>query len=208
MLESEPLTLFRFGLLTLVCGIFLVYVFYDRYPSTPGPRWAKYSRFWYFCKVWKGRFEQENIQLHQKYGKLVFQQNGLVTQVLAGAIVRLGPKEYSINDPGAIKIIYGPGSQFEKSSWYSAWGPKFLAHVNLFTLRNTKNHATERRKLSGLYTMSTLLQYEPYVDNCVAILCNRLDEAAMQRIPLSMNHWMQCFAFDVIGEITVSDTEY
>jgi hypothetical protein len=79
MLESESLTPFRLGLITLVCGIFLVYVFYDRYPSIPGPRWAKYSRVWYFWKVWEGKFEQENIQLHKKYGKLIFQQSGFVT---------------------------------------------------------------------------------------------------------------------------------
>ncbi|KAF7128513.1 hypothetical protein CNMCM5793_003301 [Aspergillus hiratsukae] len=188
MLESEDLSPFRVGLVTLVCGIFLVYIFYDRYPSAPGPRWAKYSRIWYFWKVWEGEFERENIRLHKKYG----------------AIVRLGPKDYSIDDPEAAKIIYGPGSRFEKSSWYTVWSPTFLAHVNLFSLRDSKSHAAERRKLSGLYSMSTLLRYEPYVDNCVSILRDRLDEAAKHRVSLSMNHWMQCFAFDVIGEITFS----
>lgn len=123
----------------------------------------------------------------------------------AGAIVRLGPKEYSIDDPEAAKIIYGPGSRFEKSSWYTVWSPPFLAHVNLFSLRNGKRHAAERRKLSALYSMSTLLRYETYVDNCISILCEHLDKAARNQKPLSMNQWMQCFAFDVIGEITVSN---
>jgi hypothetical protein len=33
---------------------------------------------------------------------------------MAGPIVRIAPNEFSINDPDAIKTIYGHGTQFNK----------------------------------------------------------------------------------------------
>jgi hypothetical protein len=50
--------------------------------------------------------------------------------------------------------------------------------------------------------MSSLVTYEPYVDDCARIFCQRLDEAG---VALDMAHWFQCYAFDVIGEITLSE---
>lgn len=34
----------------------------------PGPFLTKYTRLWYFVKVWQGDFEQTNIKLHKTYG--------------------------------------------------------------------------------------------------------------------------------------------
>jgi cytochrome P450 len=52
--------------------------------------------------------------------------------------------------------------------------------------------------------MSSLVTYEPYVDDCARIFCQRLDEMSKAGIPLDMGHWFQCYAFDVIGDITFS----
>lgn len=45
------------------------------------------------------------MHLHSKYGSLV----------------RVGPNEVSVSDLAAIKAIYGPGTKFRKSDWYSVW---------------------------------------------------------------------------------------
>lgn len=45
------------------------------------------------------------IELHKKHGKLV----------------RTGPNEISVSDLSAIKKIYGAGTKFAKSPWYSVW---------------------------------------------------------------------------------------
>ena len=52
--------------------------------------------------------------------------------------------------------------------------------------------------------MSSLVTYEPYVDDCARIFCQRLDEMARAVVSLDLGHWFQCYAFDVIGEITFS----
>jgi cytochrome P450 len=53
--------------------------------------------------------------------------------------------------------------------------------------------------------MSSLMTYEPYVDDCARIFCQRLDERSKAGVALDMGHWFQCYAFDVIGEITLSE---
>jgi cytochrome P450 len=53
--------------------------------------------------------------------------------------------------------------------------------------------------------MSALVTYEPYVDDCARIFCQRLDEMSKAVVALDMAHWFQCYAFDVIGEITLSE---
>ena len=37
--------------------------------SVPGPFLARITKLWYFCRVWNGHFEEDNIALHHKYGK-------------------------------------------------------------------------------------------------------------------------------------------
>jgi hypothetical protein len=88
----------------------------------PGPFWTRFTSLWYFNRVRHGRFEHENIKLHQQYG----------------SVVRIAPNQYSISDISAIKTVYGAGSQFTKSAWYDGWRhPKLWT---LFTDRDIKRH--------------------------------------------------------------------
>jgi hypothetical protein len=52
--------------------------------------------------------------------------------------------------------------------------------------------------------MTNLAQLEPFVDECSSLLRTRLTEFADQKRTIDIAHWMQCYAFDVIGQITVS----
>jgi hypothetical protein len=73
--------------------------------NIPGPWQTRFTKLWFFERVRKGQFEHENIALHRKYGK----------------IVRIAPDHYSIDDPDAIKQVYGIGTKFAKSEWYEGW---------------------------------------------------------------------------------------
>ena len=55
-----------------------------------------------------------------------------------------------------------------------------------------------------MYSLTSIKSYEPYVDDCIDILLKRFDEFAATGEEVNLQHWMQCYAFDVIGEITVS----
>lgn len=76
--------------------------------------------------------------------------------------------------------------------------------MNLFTDRNMKSHADNRRKVANLYSMTALLKMEPSVDSCIEIVLQRFDEFTYLKQTINMHHWLQCYAFDVIGLITFS----
>ncbi|KAK2734140.1 hypothetical protein CKAH01_08184 [Colletotrichum kahawae] len=120
----------------------------------------------------------------------------------ARKIVRIGPRMYSIDDPDMARVNYGISSPLPKSKWYDAWGNPRIPNHNLFSARDRAMHGLMRRKVAGMYSMSTIKSYEPYVDSCVALLLKRFDEFAASGETFDLQHWMQCYAFDVIGEIT------
>lgn len=92
------------NVLILTIGGYLVRIvclaILDPLRDIPGPFLARFTRAWYAVQVWKGDFEVVNTQLHRQYG----------------AIVRLAPGEYSIDNVEGIKSIYGHGNNFIKVS--------------------------------------------------------------------------------------------
>lgn len=53
-----------------------------------------------------------------------------------------------------------------------------------------------------MYSMTALVNYEPYVDECNNLFTQRLKEMAQAGLSIDMGHWFQCYAFDVVGMIT------
>jgi cytochrome P450 len=191
--QTIMLTL-RFAVLT---GIFLIlarflFIIAKSFSSStrhlPGPFWARFTRLWYFKRVALGGFEQENIALHRKHGP----------------IVRLAPNMFSIDLPESVNTIYGIGSKLPKAEWYEGWKHPSPDAWTLFPDRDIKRHAQTRRVFQGLYSMSSLVSYEKYVDECADILLNRMSICSKRHEPINMGHWFQCYAFDVIGNITFS----
>lgn len=110
---------------------------------------------------------------------------------------------YSIDDPKAMRTLYAISSPLPKSAWYEAFGDPQVPNHNLFSTRDRAFHAGMRRKLGSLYAMSAIKSYEPYVDEGISLLQQQLDRFAEDGQAVDMQHWMQCYAFDVIGKITV-----
>ena len=74
---------------------------------------------------------------------------------------------------------------------------------DLFTTQDPAVHAAIRRKVANLYATSTLVKLESYVDECINLLLDRFSEIAREGREIDLQFWMQCYAFDVIGYITV-----
>lgn len=118
-----------------------------------------------------------------------------------GHILRNAPEMYSISDPEAIKQIYGISSSMCKHSWYQYQGnPR---DSNLFSEADRHAHSAMRKGISHLYSMTAIKSYEPFVDKCVAVFQEHFDRFACDDISIDVQRWMQAYAFDVIGEITV-----
>ncbi|TDZ60839.1 Cytochrome P450 monooxygenase gsfF [Colletotrichum trifolii] len=163
---------------------------YQRYLSPfaglPGPYWATLSRTWLAFHSYKGDLHTIMMQWHEKYGR----------------VIRIGPSEVSISDLASIKTIYGAGSKFRKSDWYSVW--QGSRKFDLFPERDDALHGAQRRLVSRPYAMSALKELEPYVDNAIRVFFNKLDTMEREKQVIDMGNWVQLYAFDTIGEVTFS----
>ncbi|PVH95098.1 cytochrome P450 [Periconia macrospinosa] len=110
-------------------------------------------------------------------------------------IVRTAPNRYSINCPEAVQQIYGHGSKFIKDRWYRAYDHPDDAHADIFSVINERRHAVNRRKVASLFSMTSLVAYEPYVDTSNATLMEKFAEFAATGQTISIPDWMQYYAF-------------
>jgi cytochrome P450 len=115
----------------------------------------------------------------------------------------MGPNRYSFSDPADFKIIYGLGSKLTKTEYYDPLGSDDLEKDNLFTMKDPIEHNKRRRKVSSLYTMSTMKNYEPAVDKMTRVCIRKMHQFADEGRTISLPDFIQYYAFDVIGEITV-----
>lgn len=74
--------------------------------------------------------------------------------------------------------------------------------ASLFADLNSHHHGVQRRKFASAYSMTSLVGYEAFVDNCSSLIVSRFEHIAQLGEHIDLSHWFQCYAFDVIGEIT------
>lgn len=123
-----------------------------------------------------------------------------------GSVVRIGPNRYSFTLPHAVKKIYELGGKFEKSRYYLPLLSPDPDTQHIFPMMDNERHKDRRRKISALYTMSTMVSYENAVDKLNEVCMRKMHQFAEERCLIDIPHWMQYYAFDVIGEITVRHT--
>lgn len=157
----------------------------------PGPLLASITDWWRFFDVYNKRPEVTHIELHAKHGD----------------VVRLGPNALSFSDPKAIKAIYGLNKGYVKSEFYpvqqAVAGGRRLP--SLFSTTDEQFHAQLRRCVNSAFSMSTLVQYEPFVDSTTELFLSQTDKIYVQPgRTCDFARWLQFYAFDVIGEMTYS----
>lgn len=180
----------------ILCLLVVVYSVYNRYGRRlnhiPGPWLASTTDLWRLFHVWNRRPELLHIQLHEKYGP----------------IVRIGPQTVIVSDPDAVPIIYAHNAAFTKSQFYLVQQTlaKGRRLFTLFTSTDIRFHAKLRRAVSNAYAMSTLVQFEQYVDSTTTAFIRQMQSLFADRPAQVCNFstWLQWYAFDVIGELTFS----
>ncbi|WPH01320.1 putative cytochrome P450 [Acrodontium crateriforme] len=176
--------------LLLACGVIVTIARYLSHPllRVPGPWLARFTRLWELIQIRQDHFEEVSIALHEKYGP----------------VVRLAPNRYSISTPDAVQQIYGhSGTVFKKDRWYRPFGHPDDDQADIFSVINEQRHAANRRKVSSLYSLTSLMGYEENIDDCIQRLVGKLEKFAVDGDIINLPSWLQYFAFDVIGEITV-----
>ncbi|KIV79764.1 hypothetical protein PV11_07309 [Exophiala sideris] len=173
-------------LVFLLLAKYIRRLFFMTPKSVPGPLLARVSRLWYLIQVRRGDWHKVIMHQHRKYGP----------------IVRMAPNYYSIDDPSAIKTLYGSGTKFVKGSWYTVPGDPDLVIRDVFTDLDIRSHAAHRRQIASLYATTSLLKMEPNVNECILELDARFSEITRTGDVINLQWWMQCYAFDVIACIS------
>ncbi|KAL4937178.1 hypothetical protein BDV06DRAFT_216087 [Aspergillus oleicola] len=165
--------------------------FYNGLHRYPGPFLAKFTNLWRFLDVRSRRPELTHIALHRKHGD----------------VVRLGPNTLSFASPSAIKVIYGLNKGFTKSAFYPVQMTvsKGEPLPSLFSTLDETFHASLRRSVNHAFSMSSLVQYEPMVNETIELFLSQTETLfAVPGKECDFARWLQFFAFDVIGSITYS----
>jgi Cytochrome P450 len=75
----------------------------------------------------------------------------------------------------------------------------------IFNSQDEALHRAMRRPIAGIYSMTNLVEFEPYVDTTIRFFLSRLEDLHVRAgAACDLGTWLQWFAFDVMGEITFS----
>ncbi|KAF4631645.1 hypothetical protein G7Y89_g6485 [Cudoniella acicularis] len=160
----------------------------------PGPFFAKLTNLWRFLDTYNGRTELTQQRLHEQYG----------------AAVRIGPNVVSLDDPSLIRTIYSTKSEFLKSDFYTVNDTKVGSALikTVFGIQSNDAHSKLLRPIAKFYKMSSLLAYEPLVNDTIKAFCQRLDSEFIDGTNAGkvckIDEWLLFCAWDVIGQLTFS----
>lgn len=180
------------ALLLLVIVIVAVKRYCDKLRRFPGPYLASWTDAWRLYYAITSTHKPPLIDVHREYGD----------------IVRIGPKHLSFAQPEAIKDIYGTDKKYPKSNFY--WTVAAVArgrpNPTLFSAVDGEWHDNLRRAVNPAFTLSSLVQYEPFVSQTVRTVLQEIEKHHADRPGdsglLDLPRWMHWYAFDVIGELT------
>jgi cytochrome P450 len=144
----------------------------------PGPFWWSVSRIPYVAGVYRGKMDKVQREQHRKYGPLV----------------RISPNEVSVADPEAIRDIYRIKRPFKKTEFYPIWNSgRLTKYSDHFSQTDERMHSERRRIVNSVYSMSTVLTLEPYIDKCSAMFMERLSSYADAQRELDLGVWLQWY---------------
>ncbi|EXJ83058.1 hypothetical protein A1O1_06676 [Capronia coronata CBS 617.96] len=173
-------------------GLYILYLllepwYFSPLKEIPGPWFAAYTKWWMVYKTVCGERAMTIHKLHVQYGKCV----------------RIGPKEVSTVDSEAIVPIYGAGSKFVKTEFYTY---QLRGVPELFTMSNQKQHMARRRLMAHLFSMSTMKDYELVISEHVSRCMNLIAAQGCHNKPSNLYDWFHYLAMDVICDLSFGMT--
>ncbi|KAF5010516.1 hypothetical protein FDECE_3333 [Fusarium decemcellulare] len=193
--QASPVT-YTIGIAVLVVALEALRTYYFHPLSKiPGPRLAKISELWRSGRYFKGNWHLHILQLHRQYGP----------------VVRVAPNEVSIVSPDLTKTIYSYSKGTSKTDWYDTWkalgGKKSAKNtaVSFFGATDPKQHGFLRKRVSGTYTMSSVVSMEPKIQPVLDSLWQRFDGFAKSGQSINLSMWASYFTYDVVGTLCLSE---
>ncbi|KAI1396672.1 putative cytochrome P450 [Hypoxylon fuscum] len=148
----------------------------------PGPWYTKWTETVVKYNVIKGRRPKWVHSLHERYGP----------------IVRISPREVSVQDPSATQQMYAVKGEFLKSPWYKDLIPGL---DNVFSTIDVNYHRRHRRLLASAMSETGLVAHKATVEAKVRMTIERIAEEMEER-GADVFRWFLYMATDVIGELS------
>ncbi|KAH8812835.1 cytochrome P450 [Xylogone sp. PMI_703] len=209
MMLSSLISSVSLNSLPIIVGVLLLYYFvwiiYTRlfHPlrDIPGPFWASISRILIGVHVLRGDSERVQRGLHKKFGACCRVYDTDIPS-FSGPFVRIAPNEVAISDPDAIRVIYSINSGFTKvalfpchicdlTDFYIPFATKISPHGDHFAHIDEHLHAQRRRFVNGIYSMSTILESEAYINDCIDVFLAKMAKFAKKRQSIDLGEWIQ-----------------
>ncbi|KAL8948154.1 MAG: hypothetical protein Q9222_005631 [Ikaeria aurantiellina] len=106
-----------------------------------------------------------------------------------------------------MRVIYGLNKGFTKSDFYPVQQAlsKGSRLPSLFSTTDERYHAQLRRSVNSAFSMSAMVQYEPFVDDLITRFLDQTENLfSSKHAVCDFAQWLQYYAFDGIGAITYS----
>ncbi|CAG9941252.1 unnamed protein product [Clonostachys rosea f. rosea IK726] len=190
-----------YGIVAAVLVEVLVsYIVYQRFfhplASYPGPFLASITDLWQVFQFLSLDQPYHLTKLHAKYGQFV----------------RYGPDKLSITAEEAVPLIYQRGGRnMPKTEFYDAYGAKIpnvfgMRDENRMYLTSQQMHSIRRRHMSHSFSMSYIKGMEQYLDENMAILCDKVARFAKTGEVFDLKKMLHYYVIDVLGELAFSQS--
>ncbi|KAL2817512.1 cytochrome P450 [Aspergillus cavernicola] len=156
--------------------------------DNPGPFLASISSFWKVQQIINGHIEEEMLALHREHGDFV----------------RVTDNEVSVGHPDAVKHLLH--AKIAKGSWYQVFSIPDYRFVSQMSETDPQRHIDKGKNVAAGYALSNIIKSETYVDDIIATLKGQLNSLIESRKPVHLDKWFNYFAFDVVGEVTFSQS--
>lgn len=188
IVQGHPLVIF--------CVALILYVAFNRYgrglSRFNGPFLASLTSLWGMWYMWSKVEQPPYVDLHRQYGD----------------VVRLSPNKLSFAQPEAIRDIYGPNGLTQKSDLHlvSQQASRGIAFQTLFSTTDTKWHDSVRRCVNYAFSMTTMVQYEGYVDETIKVFLQQLETRFTGKeghaSVIDFYKWLHFFTDDAVTNVT------
>jgi cytochrome P450 len=191
-LSSAAKTVFQMNciwVITICYSMALYRTAFHRLRKFPGPMWMSLSKWFMVSVDLKGQRPYKFQKLHEKYGD----------------VIRIGPRELSVNDPAALTTIYGGTGVSMKATrgpFYDFTVESTKARSrNLQSTPTMSDHAARRKVWDAAFSIKAVKGYEENIIKNTNLLISQIDKAGSDGSSVDLGQWCSWYGFDVMGEL-------
>ncbi|KAH8896394.1 putative cytochrome P450 monooxygenase [Thozetella sp. PMI_491] len=157
----------------------------------PGPWWRRYTDLFQVLDAYYERTRSSIQQLHAEYGPVVL----------------VGPRTLLFSDPAMVDKVYANRSPLPKSHHFAPMRHEInnVVYPNILSMETTQDHATIKRPIAGIYSMSNVTKSERFIDECILQFVHQLDlDFISKGKTLPVYQWAHFWAYDTVMKLTAS----